>query len=137
MDLTGFWKDRTHWYASWFPNFNEEAPPTDHVHAFPHWDWKTGDKVDIWSFSNADSVQLQVNGKLISKQQMPPFGCGCLFPRIPLLSSTFCWCCFVVAGSRFLRFFLFVAFAVYTSAALAGGVVAVLHNHLVWLERGR
>jgi beta-galactosidase len=74
MDLTGFWKDRTHWYASWFPNFNEEAKPVTHVHAFPHWDWKDGDTVDIWSFSNADSVELVVNGKTVSKQQMVEYG---------------------------------------------------------------
>jgi beta-galactosidase len=74
MDLTGFWKDRTHWYASWFPTVNEPVSKEVHVHAFPHWDWQAGDKVDIWCFSNAASVELSVNGKVVGKQDMVKFG---------------------------------------------------------------
>jgi len=77
MDLTGFWKDRTHWYASWFPNFNNDngTATTYHVHAFPHWDWSAGDTVDVWSFSNAAQVELVVNGKSVGgKTPMPQYG---------------------------------------------------------------
>lgn len=77
MDLTGFWKDRTHWYASWFPNFNDQAAygKDVHLHAFPHWDWDDGADVSIWCFSNAASVSLEVNGKPIgSKVRMPTYG---------------------------------------------------------------
>lgn len=59
----GFWKDRTHWYASWFPTVNEPATKSVHMHAFPHWNWVDGDAIDIWTFSNAASVALEVNGK--------------------------------------------------------------------------
>jgi hypothetical protein len=63
-------------YASWFPNFNNDAAAEKvyHVHAFPHWDWKHGDTVDIWSFSNAASVELVVNGATVSKQDMVTYG---------------------------------------------------------------
>jgi beta-galactosidase len=65
MDMCGFWKDRTHWYASWFPTVNEPATKDVHLHAFPHWNWGEGDAIDIWSFSNAASVALEVNGKSV------------------------------------------------------------------------
>lgn len=75
MDLTGFWKDRTHWYNAWFPNYNGVTRKDPVLHAFPHWDWSEGDKVDIWVFSDAASVQLEVNGKAVgTKQQMPQYG---------------------------------------------------------------
>jgi beta-galactosidase len=79
MDLTGFWKDRTHWYASWFPTYNKGPDyvlkaEEIHLHAFPHWNWQPGDKVDIWAYSNAASVELLVNGKSQGKQTMEKFG---------------------------------------------------------------
>ena len=91
MDLSGFWKDRTHWYASWFPNFNEEAKPVSHVHAFPHWDWNDGDTVDIWAFSNAATVQLEVNGKVVgapAKQAMPQYG-HVTWSKVPFASGSY------------------------------------------------
>ena len=36
-----------------------------HLHAFPHWNWNAGDSVDIWSFSNAAELSLEVNGKSV------------------------------------------------------------------------
>lgn len=36
-----------------------------HLHAFPHWNWNAGDSVDIWSFSNAAAVSLEVNGQSV------------------------------------------------------------------------
>ena len=65
-------------YASWFPTFNEDpdyrlTKEDYHLHAFPHWNWASGDKVDIWSFSNAASVELLVNGKSMGKQPMKKF----------------------------------------------------------------
>lgn len=60
-------------YASWFPTINEPVTTETHLHAFPHWNWAPGDKVDIWAFSNAASVELLVNGKSLGKQTMPRF----------------------------------------------------------------
>ena len=71
MDLCGFWKDRTHWYASWFPTVNEPVTKDVHLHAFPHWNWAEGDKIDIWSFSNAAAVGLEVNGKSVACEGGP------------------------------------------------------------------
>jgi len=34
------------------------------LHLFPHWNWKIGQTVDIWSYyNNADEVELFLNGK--------------------------------------------------------------------------
>jgi len=70
MDLCGFDKDRTWWYRAWFPTVNEPKTTDTVLHAFPHWNWPAGSKVDIWSFSNADSVELFVNGASLGKKQM-------------------------------------------------------------------
>ena len=76
MDLCGFWKDRTHWYASWFPTYNlgpdYALKPADyHVHAFPHWNWADGQTVSIWSFANAAEVALLVNGVAVEGGKVP------------------------------------------------------------------
>lgn len=34
---------------------------------FPHWNWSPTQKVDIWAFSNADEVELLVNGKSLGR----------------------------------------------------------------------
>ena len=49
------------------------------LHIFPHWNWDTSRNVSVWAFSNADSVQLSLNGVPISQQPLhghpvPPFG---------------------------------------------------------------
>lgn len=43
------------------------------LHAFPHWNWEAGDKVDIWAYSNAASVELFVNGMSLGRQKMTQF----------------------------------------------------------------
>jgi beta-galactosidase len=73
MDLMGFDKDRTWWYRSWFPTVNEPVTTSTVLHAFPHWNWNAGDKVDIWSYSNAAAVELFVNGVSQGKKTMPQF----------------------------------------------------------------
>jgi beta-galactosidase len=93
MDLMGFWKDRTHWYASWFPLFNEgpdytPKPEEIHLHAFPHWNWEAEDKVDIWSFSNAAAVELFVNGKSLGKQTMKKFS-HIVWKAVPFVAGHF------------------------------------------------
>lgn len=74
LDLCGFEKDRTYWYKAWFPAINEPVTTKTVIHSFPHWNWKTGDKVDIWTYSNAAFIELFVNGASLGRQAMPQFG---------------------------------------------------------------
>ena len=80
------------------PNFNGVVNKVPHLHAFPHWDWEEGDSVDIWCFSNADSVELKINGKLYepavpgpapsaAKQDMPQFG-HVQWSKVPFAKGT-------------------------------------------------
>lgn len=77
IDIAGFPKDRFYWYQA-----NYVDKPL--VHVFPHWNWATskhgsgshlhectgmcsensesGATVEVWAFSNADVVELFVNG---------------------------------------------------------------------------
>lgn len=58
VDLAGIPKDVYYMYQSqWRP---DKTVP----HLFPHWNWKPGEKVDMWVYyNNADEVELFVNGK--------------------------------------------------------------------------
>lgn len=57
MDLCGFPKDAFFLYQS-------EWTTKDVLHLFPHWNWTTGDSVDVWAYyNNADEVELYLNGK--------------------------------------------------------------------------
>lgn len=40
------------------------------LHIFPHWNWKEGERVDIWAYyNNADEVELYLNGKSLGVRQ--------------------------------------------------------------------
>jgi beta-galactosidase len=54
--LAGFPKDAFYMYQSEWT-----AKPV--LHIFPHWNWKQGDIIDIWAYSNSDEVELFLNGK--------------------------------------------------------------------------
>ncbi|MGE5394225.1 MAG: glycoside hydrolase family 2 TIM barrel-domain containing protein, partial [Candidatus Saccharibacteria bacterium] len=56
IDLAGFPKDVYYMYQSEWTNKNV-------LHVFPHWNWKEGQIVDIWAYSNAEEVELFLNGK--------------------------------------------------------------------------
>lgn len=58
MDVCGFPKNNFYYYQSWWTN-------RDILHIFPHWNWKgrEGQPIDVWCFSNCDSVELFLNGK--------------------------------------------------------------------------
>ncbi len=57
IDLAGFPKDVYYMYQSEWT----EKPV---LHLFPHWNWKEGQKVDLWvHYNQADEVELFVNGK--------------------------------------------------------------------------
>ena len=56
IDLAGFPKDTYYMYQS-------EWTDKPVLHIFPHWNWKTGDKVDVVAYFNADEVELFLNGR--------------------------------------------------------------------------
>jgi beta-galactosidase len=55
VDLAGFPKDPYYLYQSVWT-----TKPM--LHVFPHWNWKRGDTVDVWAYTNADEVELFLNG---------------------------------------------------------------------------
>jgi len=63
MDMCGFPKNSFYYYQSWWSNKNV-------LHIFPHWNWagKEGQPIDVWCFSNCDSVELFLNGKSLGKK---------------------------------------------------------------------
>ena len=57
VDLAGFPKDVYYLYQSLFT-------PQPMLHLFPHWNWSTGQTIDLWAYYNqADEVELFINGK--------------------------------------------------------------------------
>ncbi len=67
MDTCGFPKDTYYYYQSWWG-----AKPV--VHVFPHWNWagKEGQEIDVWCFTNLDSVELFVNGASAGSKKVEP-----------------------------------------------------------------
>ena len=55
VDLAGFPKDPYYLYQS-------EWTRAPMLHVFPHWNWKRGDTVDVWAYTNAQEVELFLNG---------------------------------------------------------------------------
>lgn len=66
MDLCGFPKNLYYYYQSWWSD-------KEVLHLSPHWNWrnKQGQPVDVWVNSNADSIQLLLNGRSLGFQVMP------------------------------------------------------------------
>jgi beta-galactosidase len=57
VDIAGFPKDLYYMYKS---EWTDEPV----LHIFPHWNWKTGDTIDVWAYYNhADAVELFLNGR--------------------------------------------------------------------------
>lgn len=68
MDACGFPKNIYYYYQSWWTD-------KDVLHISPHWNNKTpGDTVDVWVNSNAEEVELLLNGKSLGKKKMPLYG---------------------------------------------------------------
>lgn len=69
MDLCGFPKDHYWYYKAWW---------TDHpvLHLLPHWNWpgREGQEIVVWCYSNADEVELELNGTTLGRQTMPRHG---------------------------------------------------------------
>ena len=66
MDMCGFPKNIYYYYQSWWSD-------KDVLHISPHWNWsgKEGQPIDVWVNSNADDVELFLNGKTLGKKTMP------------------------------------------------------------------
>jgi beta-galactosidase len=69
MDVCGFPKNIYYYYQSWWTD-------KDVLHISPHWNWKgkEGKPIDVWVNSNADNVELFLNGKSMGKKDMPRNG---------------------------------------------------------------
>jgi Arabinogalactan endo-1,4-beta-galactosidase len=66
MDVCGFPKNIYYYYQSWWTD-------KDVLHISPHWNWKgqEGKPIDVWVNTNADNVELFLNGKSLGKKDMP------------------------------------------------------------------
>ena len=66
MDVCGFPKNIYYYYQSWWTD-------KDVLHISPHWTWpgREGQPVDVWVNTNADNVELFLNGKSFGKKDMP------------------------------------------------------------------
>lgn len=68
MDMCGFPKSVYYYYQSWWT----QQPV---LYIAPDWNGKRpGEKVDVWCWSNADSVELVLNSKSLGKKAMPRNG---------------------------------------------------------------
>jgi beta-galactosidase len=66
MDVCGFPKNIYYYYQSWWTD-------EDVLHISPHWNWKgkEGQPIDVWVNTNADNVELFLNGKSLGRKDMP------------------------------------------------------------------
>ena len=67
VDTCGFPKDSYWYYKSWW----SDKPV---LHLFPHWNWdqRFGEPIQVWVHSNAEEVELFLNGKSQGKKQVTP-----------------------------------------------------------------
>jgi len=61
IDLAGFPKD-----AYWFYQSEWTSKPV--LHIFPHWNWKPGQEVDVWAYTNCEEVELFLNGVSLGRK---------------------------------------------------------------------
>ncbi|MBV9960939.1 MAG: glycosyl hydrolase 53 family protein [Parafilimonas sp.] len=65
LDVCGFPKNISYYYKSWWSD-------KDVLQVSPHWNWssKEGQPIDVWVNSNADAIELFLNGKSLGKKDM-------------------------------------------------------------------
>lgn len=73
MDMAGFPKNIYYYYQSWWTDKDvlHISPHWNLAEARPEWPSRIGKPVDIWVNSNADEVELFLNGKSLGKKTMP------------------------------------------------------------------
>jgi beta-galactosidase len=66
LDTCGFFKDNAYLLQSWWT----QKPM---VHLLPHWNWpgKEGQPIDVRVYSNAEAIELFLNGKSLGRKPMP------------------------------------------------------------------
>ncbi|MCD6346964.1 MAG: glycosyl hydrolase 53 family protein [Bacteroidales bacterium] len=66
LDVCGFPKNLAYYYKSWWSK-------EDVLHISPHWNWpgKEGEIIKVWVNSNADEVELFLNGNSLGVKKMP------------------------------------------------------------------
>lgn len=64
VDLCGFPKDMFYYCKAWW----SDEPV---LHIFPHWNWKIGDTVNVWAYTNCEEVDLYLNGRNLGKIKIP------------------------------------------------------------------
>lgn len=62
IDLAGFPKDAYYMYQS-------EWTENPMLYIFPHWNWKPGDTVDVWAYTNLKTVELFLNGVSLGEKR--------------------------------------------------------------------
>jgi beta-galactosidase len=69
MDTCGYPKDNYYYYQSWWTKARV-------CHILPHWNWpgKEGQDIDVRVLSNAEEVELSLNGRSLGKKTMPVNG---------------------------------------------------------------
>ena len=69
VDMCGFPKDTFYYYKAWWG-----TEPS--LHLFPHWNFegREGDLIPVWVYSNAEEVELLVNGQSLGSQKVPHLG---------------------------------------------------------------
>jgi beta-galactosidase len=65
LDTCGFPKDDFYYYRAWWQ-------PEPVLHLLPHWNWtgKEGQEIDVWCYSNLDSVELFLNDVSLGSQRV-------------------------------------------------------------------
>ncbi len=68
MDTCGFPKDI---YYYWKSQWTDEPM----VHVFPHWNWhgREGEEIDVWIYTNCDSVELFLNRQSLGEKEIIPY----------------------------------------------------------------
>ncbi|MDE3143673.1 MAG: DUF4982 domain-containing protein [Bacteroidota bacterium] len=81
IDLAGFPKDVYYMYQSVWTDKTV-------LHILPHWNWKSGDTVDVWAYYNhADEVELFLNGKSLGTKKKVGDDLHVMW-RVPFVAGT-------------------------------------------------